>query len=97
MDKMNKETLAERIIETAIELTENELYSKYGEYYYHIQRDSADEDWYIQVWPHEYEYVYDGWWKDSKDRSIKDAVKEAIEGGMILDDLLIDVQSKRMN
>jgi hypothetical protein len=30
--------------------------------------------------------VYDGWWKDSKARSIKDAVKEAIEGGMILED-----------
>lgn len=77
--------LVSRIMENRNMEFENSLYSECDGYEYQIERDEDNGDWYIQVNPVEHGFLYDGWWSDSADASLRDAVQEAIRGAMILD------------
>ncbi len=50
------------------------------------ERDSAHQNWYIMVTAPDGCYAYDGWWKDSEDKSAPEVVEEAIRGACILKD-----------
>jgi hypothetical protein len=78
--------LIQKILDRATTHTLHELYSEYGGYTYSMVRDRANDPWYIQVWPDEGGLVYDGWWRDSEGLSVVMALREAIEGAMVLED-----------
>lgn len=79
------ERLVSRILVNRNIEWDNTLYSECDGYDYQIERDSNDDDWYIQVRPSDSGYVYDGWWRDSAHRTMEEAVREAIRGACILD------------
>lgn len=83
----NTDELASRIMACA-EISESglSLYSEVDGYIYDIQRDCEDDDWYIRVNPAEHGFDYDGWWSDSEEKTLEEAVREAIYGAGILDD-----------
>ncbi len=80
------EVLVSRIIADADTNKDHEFYSVSGGYDYNITREGEDDSWYIQVNPSEHGFIYDGWWRDSEDESIENAIKEAIKWAMILID-----------
>ena len=79
------ERLVSRIMANRNIQFDNSLYSECDGFEYLIERESDSDDWYIMVNPVEHGYIYDGWWKDSANASLRDAVKEAVRGAMILD------------
>lgn len=62
--------------------TDLSFQGKYKGHYIVITRDKSDEDWYITVSSDE-GYAYDGWWQDSAEATINQAIQEAIEGAML--------------
>lgn len=48
-------------------------------YYYQIERDE-DMRWYIIVKHPNGGALYDGWWHDSEEKSLAEAVQEAVRG-----------------
>lgn len=72
--------MVEAVIKAAIAHTRNMLYSQWNGFDFEIERDDADEDWYIRVSPTDDSYLYDGWWRDSADKSLREAVAEALVG-----------------
>lgn len=48
-------------------------------YYYQIERDD-DLRWYIIVKHPDGGALYDGWWNDSEEKSLAEAVQEAVRG-----------------
>lgn len=56
------------------------FYGEYKGYLIDIDRDEDHGgDFYIMVF-NDGGYLYDGWWDDSKDATIDDAIKEALQG-----------------
>ncbi len=54
-------------------------------YDFELYRDeSADGDWYIQVSPTGECFLYDGWWNDSSDKTVEEAIAEACAGAGIM-------------
>lgn len=52
-------------------------------YEFSLEKDGESEDWYIQVKPVGESFLYDGWWSDSEDKELAEAIAEAIEGSML--------------
>ena len=77
--------LVSRILKKAETKTLHELYSVCDGYVYNIEREYAADVWYIQVWPEEESFSYDGYWRDSEGEPLENAIREAIEGAMVLD------------
>lgn len=48
-----------------------------------LTRDGYDKDWYIQVTAPDGGYVYDGWWRDSADKTAAQALEEAKRGALL--------------
>lgn len=48
-----------------------------------VRRDSDQEDWYIRVAGADGEILYDGWWRDSADKTRVEAIQEAMKGAQI--------------
>lgn len=48
-----------------------------------VHRDADTEDWYIQVKTVDGGYIYDGWWKDSANKTAAEAIAEAMRGAQI--------------
>ncbi len=64
----------------------NGLFCQYRGYEFDIEKDlDGNGDWYIQVRPIDGCYDYDGWWRDSSDKSLESAINQAMHGAMILD------------
>lgn len=51
---------------------------------FQLERDAYfNYDWYIQVNLIEHGHTYDGWWNDSGDKSMREAILEACKGSQI--------------
>ncbi len=70
----------------AVEQHEKNLfYSQHHGYIVEVERKSTAEDWYIQVRPCDGGFLYDGWWNDSHQKSLRQAVFEAVRGACLTD------------
>lgn len=66
-----------------VKITERTPLSCWGTYNrhdIHVWRDDPGEDWYIQVRDQTGMMGYDGYWKDSADKPIREALTEAARG-----------------
>lgn len=48
-----------------------------------ISKDHREDDFYIVVTSPDGTHAYDGWWNDSKDATIDEAVEEALDGAQL--------------
>lgn len=62
---------------------EPNYWGTYKEHQIHISRESRKTDWYIWVYAPCGSLCYDGYWKDSEGKTIRQAVREAIRGACI--------------
>jgi hypothetical protein len=68
--------------------TDDELEAWWRDHYIHVRRD--DEccgNWYIIVKAPSGCYVYDGWWADSDEKTVEQAVAEAFDGACLLEEM----------
>ena len=79
------EELASKIINENTEKETHSLLSYVDGYEYEISQDEPNRDWYIRVSPFEESNIYDGYWTGSEDKTLREAVIEAIDGAQILD------------
>jgi predicted RNase H-like HicB family nuclease len=49
-----------------------------------LSREDTDRNWYIVVTAPSGLKCYDGWWRDSVGKTLKQALQEAKEGAMLL-------------
>ena len=75
--------LAKEVIKAAEEKSKTFLRSFYNGYEYYIERDEENNNWYIMIRPGEKSWLYDGWWNDSQDKTLEEAVAEGIKGAGI--------------
>ncbi len=59
---------------------DDQLLSNVGGYEFSLIKDEECDCWYIRVCPEGESYLYDGWWSDSEDKSLEEAVIEALHG-----------------
>jgi hypothetical protein len=70
----------------------DELFAHWGAHEISVQRELVDTNphmigwWYITVRCPDGGLAYDGWWRDSDDKSLADAVAEAFKGARLLVD-----------
>ncbi len=83
----------ERLVKKVIEANESAydreetLVAEVDGYEFNLSRDpDVDNDWYIQVNPVGESFLFDGWWNDSSDKPLAEAVREAIKGADIWQD-----------
>ncbi len=60
-------------------------YGTINDHIINLSRESENEDWYIIVTAPCGMHDYDGWWQDSADKSIEDALAEAVRGSCLFD------------
>ncbi|AYF87449.1 hypothetical protein D6Z43_09910 [Pseudomonas sp. DY-1] len=60
-------------------------YGTINEHVIDISRESEDEDWYIVVTAPCGMRDYDGWWTDSADKTIEQALAEAVHGSCLFE------------
>ena len=90
IDERKKLCTKEALITTLlgyVDTSFNFLTCDYDGYHYNIFRDVSTGDWYIQVSIVGVSCgsVYDGWYLDSKDKPISEAITEAVRVSGILD------------
>ena len=56
----------------------------YKGYTINIERDHPSQNWYIIVTAPSGGYVYDGWWRESEGKPLREAIYEALRGSMLL-------------
>jgi hypothetical protein len=56
----------------------------YKGYSINIDRDHSSQNWYIIVKAPDGGYVYDGWWRESEGKPLREAIHEALRGSMLL-------------
>ena len=56
----------------------------YKGYTVNIDRDHPSQNWYIIVTAPSGEYLYDGWWRESEGKPLREAIHEALRGSMLL-------------
>ena len=49
-----------------------------------LAREDVDTDWYIRVRAPDGGLLYDGWWRDSAGKTLKEALYEAKAGSLLL-------------
>lgn len=62
----------------------DDIYTRFKNHGISLTRDRRDEDWYIRVRAPDGCYVYDGWWRDSAEKTAKDALFEAKVGAGLI-------------
>ncbi|HHC7311894.1 TPA: hypothetical protein ACN30N_004824 [Vibrio campbellii] len=77
------EGLAQKVIDNNESAYDEKLSAVVDGYEFNIEKDPEEDDWYIQVNQEGEGFLYDGWWSNSEDKSLKDAVIEAIKGSCI--------------
>lgn len=65
------------------EREENYFLGDYKGYSIEIDRDSDDDNWYIEVSAPSGTHDYDGYWRDSCANSLDEAICEAFVGAML--------------
>lgn len=81
----HRENLVKKVIDSNESVYEDHLIATVDGYDFAMQKDpDNDGDWYIQVNPEGEGFLYDGWWNDSGDKSLEEAVREAIQGSGVL-------------
>lgn len=60
-------------------------YGTINEHTIDIRRESEDQDWYIEVTAPNGMRDYDGWWSDSADKPIEEALAEAVRGSCLFE------------
>jgi hypothetical protein len=78
----DQETMTERN-RHIIEQSEHRLIARYGNCEIVIDRENENQDWYIQATSSNGCMRYDGWWQGSQDKSIEEALEEAIHGARL--------------
>lgn len=48
-----------------------------------VSRYDSSQEWYITVTDPAGGYLYDGWWRDSEDKTLVEAIAEAKRGAML--------------
>lgn len=67
--------------------TNDEFEAWWQDHYIHVRRDDErDGNWYIVVKAPNGGFLYDGWWRDSDDRTVEQAVAEAFDGACLLEE-----------
>lgn len=56
----------------------------YKGHHIHCYVDTENGCWYIIVTDKTGMTAYDGWWRDSEDKSVDHAIEEALRGSMLL-------------
>lgn len=82
---MTLEELKRKFLDACNDIDDNSLYVEHLGYVIELSREDSDDDWYIQVREYEGGHLYDGWWRDSEDKPIQDALGQAITGACLLD------------
>jgi hypothetical protein len=62
---------------------EPNYWGEYKNHKIHLSRESRKKDWYIWVYTPSGDLAYDGYWRDSAGKPIREAVAEAIQGAQI--------------
>lgn len=60
----------------------NNVWMRYRKHDIHLNRKPG-RNWYIQVIAPDGQYAYDGFWRDSEGKSIKEAALEALNGACL--------------
>lgn len=63
---------------------ENGFYGRYKGHAIGIERDHPNSEWYIVVTAPNGLPAYDGWWRDSKHKPIREAIEQALRGSLLL-------------
>lgn len=73
------------VIENNIAAYDDQLLSNVGGYVFSLIKDDGDAcwDWYIKVNPEGEGFLYDGWWHESSDKTLEEAISEALRGAEI--------------
>lgn len=58
--------------------------ASFGGYSFKFDKAGDNESWYIQVNPEGQGFLYDGWWCDSEDKTLREAVAEAVDGAQLV-------------
>ena len=66
-----------------IEKTKTRFDGTYAEHDIEIEWDKDRDSWYIIVTSPSGSYAYDGWWSDSEDKTIDEAIEEALDGAQL--------------
>lgn len=48
-----------------------------------VERETKRDNWYITVQCPDGTYAYDGWWRDSVDKTVEQAIAEAKHGAQL--------------
>ena len=62
---------------------EPNYWGRYKDHEIHISRESKKANWYIWVYSPSGALAYDGYWRDSAGKTIRQAIAEAIRGAEI--------------
>jgi hypothetical protein len=62
---------------------EPNYWGTYKDHKIHLSRESKKHQWYIWVYAPDGTLAYDGWWRNSEGKPIREAVAEAIRGACI--------------
>lgn len=63
-----------------VERTETTFFGVYRNHTFDLRQEGPRNWWYIRVTAPCGSYDYDGWWKDSEDKTVDDAILEAMAG-----------------
>ena len=64
-------------------MAEKEFWHTYREHQIHLEKIHPDRNWYIRVLCPDGCYGYDGFWEDSEDKSMREALAEAKQGALL--------------
>ena len=82
-----KKELVKKIIGSSDSICDGLLNVSFSGYEFCVERDPEhDNDWYIQVNPEGEGFLYDGWWPDSRNKSLEEALLEAIDGAGVFNE-----------
>lgn len=59
------------------------IWKMFKKHQIHLEKESPRKNWYIQVIAPDGRFCYDGWWRDSEDKTEREASAEAKRGACI--------------
>lgn len=68
---------------TVLERSENYFEGRYKQHDIRIDRTARNPNWYIVVRGPDGCYACDGWWRDSADKTMDEAILEACRGSLL--------------
>ncbi len=69
----------EELVKALEEVATNEWWAEHEGYEFNFTGyDGEQEEWYIQINPNGRGYVYDGWWTNSKGKTLEEVAEHAL-------------------